>query len=169
MTVYNGELIVSGVFDMAGDVAVHNIARWDGVTWRALGDDVALAWWQNRLYAYNGSLIVSAAYDGSPNTRFAQWASTNPQSAAIGRHPMSRNVTAGSRVSFAVEATGCPVPYYRWRKNGGDLSDRPGLHGADAATLVIDAVTPDDAGLYDCIVDNGVGAVTSRAARLRVR
>lgn len=37
LTVYDGELIASGVFDAAGGVPVENIARWDGTSWRALG------------------------------------------------------------------------------------------------------------------------------------
>lgn len=41
MTFFRGELYVGGQFLTAGDVAVRNIARWDGRAWSALGGGVA--------------------------------------------------------------------------------------------------------------------------------
>ena len=36
MVVFNGELIVGGKFSTAGDILVHNIAKWDGTKWAYL-------------------------------------------------------------------------------------------------------------------------------------
>lgn len=35
---YNNDLIVAGRFDSIDNIAVHNIARWDGVNWQAMGE-----------------------------------------------------------------------------------------------------------------------------------
>ncbi|MFN0137913.1 MAG: immunoglobulin domain-containing protein [Phycisphaerae bacterium] len=37
LTEFNGELIVSGIFNLSGGVAVSNVARFDGTTWHAMG------------------------------------------------------------------------------------------------------------------------------------
>ena len=72
-------LFVGGVFAMAGDTAVNNIAQWDGSSWSALdsgmsgdanGDAVyALAFSGSTLFA--GGLFSSAGY--SPASYIAQW------------------------------------------------------------------------------------------------
>jgi hypothetical protein len=41
MTFFRGDLYVGGQFLTAGDVAVRNIARWDGRAWSAVGGGVA--------------------------------------------------------------------------------------------------------------------------------
>lgn len=83
MVVYKNELYVAGYFDQAGSTTAYNIARWDGLTWKALGKggawggiyDLVVDSSRNVLYVggdFNGvdSSIVSrkvAMWDG------AQW------------------------------------------------------------------------------------------------
>lgn len=80
MVVYKGELYVAGYFDQAGSTTAYNIARWDGLTWKALGKggawggiyDLVVDSVRNILYVggdFNGidSTIVSrkvAMWDG---------------------------------------------------------------------------------------------------------
>lgn len=40
LTVYNGELIVGGNFNMAGTLPVNNIAKWNGTQWSNLGNGI---------------------------------------------------------------------------------------------------------------------------------
>ncbi len=56
LTTFNGNLIASGLFPLAGGTAVSHIARWDGQAWIALGSGtndnvVALAVHDGKLYA----------------------------------------------------------------------------------------------------------------------
>lgn len=88
---------------------------------------------------------------------------------AITTHPASRNVCAQSSgpVIMSVTSTGSN-PSYRWKRNGADLSDRPGLTGATSPTLTLSAPIAADAGTYTCTVSNACGGVTSSPASLVV-
>ena len=37
LRISTGEIVVAGPFALAGGVAVHNVARWNGVAWASLG------------------------------------------------------------------------------------------------------------------------------------
>lgn len=81
----------------------------------------------------------------------------------IKSQPTDRIVFAGTNVTFNVEASGKPVPTFRWLKNG-DL-----IAGAVNASLsLVNVQRSDDAG-YSVVVTNTVGAATSAVARLTVR
>jgi hypothetical protein len=65
LAVFNGKLYVGGTFTKAGDVAVTNIASWDGTTWAAVGGGLpgtvsALGVWNGALYA-GGSFTTSGS------------------------------------------------------------------------------------------------------------
>ncbi len=79
---YNGELIVGGLFGLAGEVPANNIASWDGTTWKPLGtgtssnigdaDVNCMAEFQGKLYVgglfqFAGGVVVNfiGAWDGS--------------------------------------------------------------------------------------------------------
>ncbi|MBI5265632.1 MAG: hypothetical protein HY851_00205 [candidate division Zixibacteria bacterium] len=74
MATYNGTLIVAGWFTRAGDVAVNNIASWDGSSWSPLGSGV-----DGGVYAmteYNGKLIAGGDFitiGGVAAKRIAAW------------------------------------------------------------------------------------------------
>ena len=56
MMVWNGELVNGGYFNLAGGIPAHNIAKWNGSTWSAIGGGVnhevtGLAEYNNELYA----------------------------------------------------------------------------------------------------------------------
>jgi hypothetical protein len=73
-TVYNGDLIVGGLFTTAGGVPANYIARWDGTTWTSLGS--GLNGKVNALAVFNGNLVVAGEFTsaGGIGVNFiAQW------------------------------------------------------------------------------------------------
>jgi hypothetical protein len=88
LTVWNGELIVGGVFDSAGGVPVANIARWDGTTWRAIGDGAAPEFdGVTALCVFNGEMVAAGyaiAQGGYPLGRVSLWDGASWQRLATG-------------------------------------------------------------------------------------
>jgi hypothetical protein len=80
----------------------------------------------------------------------------------ITQQPQSETVVAGSNVTFAVTVSGTPPFDYQWRKDGVPLG------GALASSFTIEGVTTNDAGLYDAVVMNPSGSITSGVAALTV-
>lgn len=70
LLVYNGDLIVAGVFARAGDVPANNIARFDGVSWHSLGDGLRHmdGGFAGDLAEFNGDLIVTGRFDNPSGT-----------------------------------------------------------------------------------------------------
>jgi hypothetical protein len=81
---------------------------------------------------------------------------------AISMQPASQTALVGASASFSVTATGTAPLGYQWTFN-----DTP-LAGATAATLLLAAVQPAQAGSYAVAVSNLAGGVTSAAATLTV-
>ncbi|MBS0662125.1 MAG: immunoglobulin domain-containing protein, partial [Verrucomicrobia bacterium] len=77
--------------------------------------------------------------------------------------PSSQAVTVGGTAVFSVGASGTPAPTYQWRRNGAPLSGQTGT------TLTLSGVTLADSGtVFDVVVSNSVGSVTSNGATLIV-
>ncbi|HEX5221480.1 MAG TPA: immunoglobulin domain-containing protein [Verrucomicrobiae bacterium] len=85
-------------------------------------------------------LIVESSAGGYPGI-------TNP--------PQSQTVVQGTDVHFSVGANGSAPLRFQWRKDGVNLPNQT------APTLLLASVVDSDAGNYDVIVTNSVGAVTS--------
>ena len=81
---------------------------------------------------------------------------------AINLQPNGTTVAQGVPVDFAVAASGFPSPSYQWRFNGANVS------GATAAKYSLASAASQNAGLYDVLVVNSLGSVTSVVARLTV-
>ena len=81
---------------------------------------------------------------------------------SITEHPESQTVCDDAPVAFSVVAQGTGTLLYQWRKDSVDIS------GAESDTYTISAATPADAGVYDVIVTDDVGSVTSNPATLTV-
>jgi hypothetical protein len=69
LTVYNGDLIVGGIFDTAGTVRARRIARWNGTNWSPLGNGtggglIGLGI-VRCLTVYNGDLIAGGYFDSA--------------------------------------------------------------------------------------------------------
>jgi len=65
--------------------------------------------------------------------------------------------------TLSVAATGTPPLTYQWRKNGIEIT------AATNAALAIPSVNADSAGVYDVVVTNDCGVLTSAAAAVTVR
>ena len=72
--VWNGQLLATGNFEMAGGVVCNGIASWDGTQWSAMG-----AGFDNTVYSvmeYNGELYACGAFSASGSTpieKVAKW------------------------------------------------------------------------------------------------
>jgi hypothetical protein len=80
--------------------------------------------------------------------------------------PASQLALVGANMSFSVIATGTPSLFYRWRFNGTNLSDSAHIVGSQTNALSILNVQSNDAGNYQVVITNAVGAVTSQVAIL---
>jgi hypothetical protein len=79
LTVYNGQLIAGGVFNVACDTLAHNLAAWDGNSWIPMATNFEQDDGSPRVYAltgYDGKLIVGGFFDsvdGVPANSIAAW------------------------------------------------------------------------------------------------
>jgi hypothetical protein len=80
----------------------------------------------------------------------------------ITTQPASLTVVSGSNATMSVVASGGGTLTYKWRKDGVEVSD------ITAASFTITPVSPARAGVYDVIVSNSLGSVTSSTATLTV-
>ncbi len=71
----------------------------------------------------------------------------------IGAQPVGTGVAAGASAQLAVVASGNGLSY-EWYRGGVAVS---GNASAGTATLALPSVTPDQAGIYDCIVTSATG------------
>ena len=74
--------------------------------------------------------------------------------------PQDQAALLGSNIEFQVSLSGTPPIQYQWRLNGTEIME------GTASTLSITNVGPEHLGVYDVIVSNGGGSVTSRQATL---
>ncbi len=107
-------------------------------------------------------VVVTGNGQGSVTSVVATLTVTNVPLAIV-TQPVSREVLAGTSVSFVVSATGAPPLTYQWRFNGGNLV------GATNTSVSLSGVSAPDAGGYDVVVTgNGQGSVTSVVATLTI-
>jgi hypothetical protein len=78
----------------------------------------------------------------------------------VASQPGSTAVCAGSAVTLVVNAANAAT--FQWRRNGAAVG------GATSSTFTIASAATGDAGVYDCVVANGCGSVTSAAATVTV-
>jgi hypothetical protein len=89
LVVYNGELYAAGkIVEMNGIKGVHNIARWDGTTWRRVG--TGLQGSLNEVYSmavYKNELYVGGGFSdagGVTAYNIAKWNGTNWSTVGLG-------------------------------------------------------------------------------------
>jgi len=80
----------------------------------------------------------------------------------ITAQPNDLNLNSGYFGQMYIVANGVPNPNYQWRKDGVDVVS--GIY----SSLVFTNVKEQDAGLYDVVVYNNVGSVTSSGANLTI-
>ncbi|MBK7642048.1 MAG: thrombospondin type 3 repeat-containing protein [Planctomycetes bacterium] len=83
----------------------------------------------------------------------------------LSNKPDNAQVCSGTTAVFSVTATGSGLSY-QWRRNGSPLSNGGHYSGALSATLMITTVDANDLGVFDVVVSNNCGSVTSTLATL---
>ena len=80
----------------------------------------------------------------------------------ITAQPSDLSLSSGYFGQMYVVANGVPNPNYQWRKDGADIVS--GIY----SSLVFTNVKEQDAGIYDVIVSNNAGSITSSGATLTI-
>ncbi len=88
LTIADGALYVAGDFDTINDVAARDVARWDGTTWRALGDGLGNSY-NGTTLDNSGTVYALAVIDGGHIV-----AAGNFTSASNGEGPLTVNSAA---------------------------------------------------------------------------
>ncbi|HUR59358.1 MAG TPA: immunoglobulin domain-containing protein [Opitutaceae bacterium] len=104
------------------------------------------------------SVRVSNAFGTVTSNAVAVTVLTSP---IIAGQPRTQIAQVGTAATFATSVTGNGLTY-QWRKNGVNIA------GATTAVYTIGSVTAADAGNYDVIITNTLGAVLSSMAQLVV-
>ncbi len=73
------------------------------------------------------------------------------------------------KVRFSAIAIGQSPFTYQWVKDGTLLADDAKLSGANSQSLTVNTINPSDAGEYQLIASNSLGAATGQVARLTIR
>ena|GEM_PF-1337074 len=76
--------------------------------------------------------------------------------------PPDNSVSIGSSFSLTVQALGISTLTYQWRRNGANIS------GATGSTFTSGTATTNDAGVYDVVVTNSLGSVTSSIVTVNI-
>jgi hypothetical protein len=82
--------------------------------------------------------------------------------------PQTNILYAGRNARMSVTAVGSSPLSYQWRTNGVPLPNGGNVSGANSANLVISNVTAANIAVYDVVITNTVGAVTSSIVSLGV-
>ena len=90
------------------------------------------------------------------------WVSTSISSVVINKQPQNKVINEGDSVSFSVVASAGGFISYQWIKSGIPINN------AYTATYTIDSTSLNDAGLYEVIVTNSQGSISSESATLVV-
>src|SRR5207237_5831792 len=110
-------------------------------------------------------LSVAAAGCGGGSTTNASNPNTPAQATvpSITTQPTNQSVTLGQPATFTVVATGTTPLQYQWRKNATAIA------AATSASYTTPATTAADNGtMFDVVVSNSAGSVTSTPASLTV-
>lgn len=81
----------------------------------------------------------------------------------ITKQPTNQAVNVGLTATFSLIATGDPILHYQWKNLSGNT-----IVGTNSPTLIIPNVQTSDDGIYQCLVSNGAGSVSSVAVSLKV-
>ena len=132
----------------------------DGLTIDAILDPACLAVFDD---GPGQALFAGGPGPGLP----VRWGTPIPEVTA---QPADRTVEVREAAVFSVTAVSTPGPMtVQWRKDGERLpEDPPRITGTQGFTLRIDTAVLGDAGLYDAVLTNICGQVTTRSALLTV-
>jgi hypothetical protein len=84
----------------------------------------------------------------------------------ISAQPVSVTVCPNSTATFSVGAGGTAPLTYQWQRNGGNLANGGHYSGVNTPILTVSHAGTADAGVYDVVITNVCGLVTSGPATL---
>jgi uncharacterized protein (DUF1800 family) len=108
-------------------------------------------------------VIVSNAAGTVTSTSVTLTVNAAASAASIATQPKSLTVTAGQTATFTVVAAGTAPFTYQWQRNGANISGATSASFTTAATAITDS-----ASMFDVIVSNSLGTITSVAVELTV-
>lgn len=117
-------------------------------------------------FAASNAASTTFTLGSEPATVRANYAALQPPAIISG--PTGQTAAVGTNVQFLITATGAAPLAYQWRKDGQPIANGGNRSGATSAQLALTTLTAADAGAYDVVVTNAVGAVTSAVAYLVV-
>ncbi|HWY31039.1 MAG TPA: protease pro-enzyme activation domain-containing protein, partial [Candidatus Acidoferrum sp.] len=91
-----------------------------------------------------------------------------PWRPVITTQPLGQSALPGQSVILGVISIGSQPLFYQWQQNGTNLTDSAHITGSTAANLLINDVSPTDAGSYSVTVSNALGKAASTGAVLTV-
>ena len=120
------------------------------------------AWWNiaSAFPSIGLPLSRTTAKDLPARSRYLAGTNFTVAPPSLSQQPVSQSLAAGQPASFSVQAAGSPSAQFAWRKNGVPISN--------GSSLAIASVEREDAGIYDCVVSDDYGSVTTSAATLTV-
>jgi hypothetical protein len=110
--------------------------------------------------------VVSSANRQSASTNETAETSTGvltDSAPALTIQPVGLSIVRGSAATFSVLSGGTPPLHYQWRKNGLDIEG-----AVDASYTTPPTSLTDGGAIFDVVVSNSAGTVTSNPARLTV-
>jgi hypothetical protein len=120
--------------------------------------------------AFDTARGVSVLFGGSVDSGPSEdtWAlGVTCNDAPVASSPAGKTVCSAGSATFVVVAAGTGPFSYQWRKDHHVLADETDhLIGATAAILEVANSTSTDQGMYDCVVSNACGSVTTNGAAL---
>jgi hypothetical protein len=93
---------------------------------------------------------------------------SGPLPPGIVQQPLSTNAPAGSAVTFSAIASGTPPLGYQWRHQDTNLLSSASISGVTSPGLTLHKILPSQQGVYNVVITNAYGSVTSAPANLIV-
>jgi hypothetical protein len=155
-----------------GNYSASETWEWDGSTWTlesldGAGDrsGFAMAYDQQR-----AALVLFGGFDGS-YLRDTWVRTTIHLGPVIASNPTPAGliVAPGQTVAFSMLASSTNFLTYQWRRGGVPLADGGRLSGTATSHMTITSAQTADSGIYDVVLSDSCGAVTTASATLAVR
>ncbi len=119
----------------------------------------------NATNAGNYQVIVSSP-SGSVTSSVVTLTVLLPPS--ITRQPVNQSIAAGGSGTFSVTVAGTGLLAYQWQFNGTNLPVAGLLSQGSTISLALSKATAANAGLYDVVITNAYGSVTSSVVSLTI-
>jgi hypothetical protein len=114
---------------------------------------------------WNDCQSINSTPSYRPIAYVIEWDRDPPR---IATQPAALRLYTGKSAQFSVVAESSTDMFYRWRKDGINLTDGGNISGSLANTLTVTNLTLADTGDCDVVVTNIYGSVTSAVAHLEV-